>query len=71
MNNTVYSQKEDKQLYSLLAEMKMESMEPKLKERNILKIDQLINTTEEEIDKWKDIPVGYRIKLKKYIEKNK
>ena len=71
MNSTAYSQKEDKQLYNLLAEMKMENIEPKLKEKNILKIDQLVNTSEEEIDKWKDIPVGYRIKLKKYIEKNK
>lgn len=71
MNSTAYSQKEDKQLYNLLAEMKMENIQPKLKERNIMKIDQLVNTSEEEIDKWKDIPVGYRIKLKKYIEKNK
>ncbi len=71
MNSTAYSQKEDKQLYNLLAEMKMENIQSKLKERNIMKIDQLVNTSEEEIDKWKDIPVGYRIKLKKYIEKNK
>ncbi len=71
MNSTAYSQKEDKQLYNLLVEMKMENIQPKLKERNIMKIDQLVNTSEEEIDKWKDVPVGYRIKLKKYIEKNK
>jgi hypothetical protein len=29
----------------------------------------LLSMDEEEIDKWKDIPIGYRIKLKKYIEK--
>jgi beta-lactamase superfamily II metal-dependent hydrolase len=69
MNNTSYAQKEekDKQLSFVLTEMKMENIEPKLKEKNIVKIEQLINTTEEEIDKWKDVPVGYRIKLKKFI----
>ena len=67
MNATNYVQKEDRQLQMALAEMKMENIEVKLKDRNINKLEQLINTTEEEIDKWKDIPVGYRIKLKKYI----
>lgn len=71
MNATNYVQKEDKQLQMALADMKMENIEAKLRDRNINRLQQLVNTTDEEIDKWKDIPVGYRIKLKKYIQKNK
>lgn len=45
MNTTNYVQKEDKQLQMVLAEMKMENIEAKLKDRNINKLEQLINTT--------------------------
>jgi len=36
-----------------------------------VKLEHLLRLKEEDIDKWKDISVGYRIKIKKYIEKNK
>ncbi len=49
----------------------METILGKLKEKGVFRIEHLSYLTEEEIDKWKDIPVGYRIKLKKVIEKNR
>ena len=34
-------------------------------------ISALLEKDEEEIDDWKDIPVGFRIKLKKLIKEHK
>lgn len=42
-----------------------------MKDRGIVTCEQFENISSEDIDKWKDIAVGYRIKLKKYLEKIK
>jgi hypothetical protein len=49
----------------------MDSIETRLKEKNISTIEQFHSIEVSSIDEWKDIPVGYRIKLRKYIEHHK
>jgi hypothetical protein len=43
----------------------------KLKDRGIITCEQFEKISSEDIEKWKDIAVGYRIKLKKYLENGK
>lgn len=47
--------------------MHMEHLLPKLSQRNIHTLEELRATDPEVLDQWKDIPVGYRIKLKKQL----
>jgi hypothetical protein len=54
-------------LAKLLGEMHMEHLLPKLSQRNIHTVEELRATDAEVLDQWKDIPVGYRIKLKKHL----
>ena len=70
MNNTQNSFDKKSTLRELLSELNIENIEPRLKEKNILTADELKSKLPEEIDQWKDIQVGYRIKMKKYIERN-
>ena len=65
----MYSQAEDKSLEKALFGLKMEHLMPKLNSKDVKTLGQLMEASEEEIDSWKEIPVGYRIKLKKFIEK--
>lgn len=50
---------------------KMEAIASKLKEYSIYSLQDLHAASSEEIDEWKNVPVGYRIKLKKYVQKEK
>lgn len=50
--------------------MKMEHLVGKLKERNVNTVEELRNTHPDVVDQWKDIPVGYRIKLKKQLQQS-
>lgn len=45
----------------------MDHLLPKLNQRNIHTVEELKATDPEVLDQWKDIPVGYRIKLKKHL----
>ncbi|CAM6005880.1 unnamed protein product, partial [Sphagnum balticum] len=63
MSRTKYKPNEDK-LAEAFAEIKIENIAHKLKERGIVKIEHLIGLSEEELDGWKDVPVGYRIKIR-------
>ena len=38
-----------------------------LNNRNIYAIDELLEIPEATLDSWKDIPIGHRIKLKKFM----
>ena len=38
-----------------------------LNNRNIYAIDELLEIPESTLDSWKDIPIGHRIKLKKFM----
>lgn len=38
-----------------------------LSDKNINTIEELIEISDEQIDSWKNIGVGYRVKLKKFI----
>lgn len=58
-------------LHQELKSLKMEGIAPKLKEYNIHSLQDLQAASSEEIDQWKNVPVGYRIKLKKYIEQER
>ncbi len=53
-----------------LEKMKMEHLVGKLKERNVNTVEELRNTHPDVVDQWKDIPVGYRIKLKKQLQQS-
>jgi hypothetical protein len=64
---TAATDKEDQLFKLMLADIKVDPIEPKLRERGIVNLEKLIACSEQEIDQWKDIAVGYRIKLKKYI----
>ena len=44
-----------------------EPISSKLNARGITILEQLSNLKEEEIDNWKDVGIGYRIKIKNYI----
>ena len=48
-------------------DLKIESIEGKLKERNIQSLGQFRCVRAEDVDQWKDIAVGFRIKIKKYL----
>lgn len=50
--------------------MKMEHLVGKLKEKNVNTVEELRNTHPDVVDQWKDIPVGYRIKLKKQLQQS-
>lgn len=53
-----------------LEKMKMEHLVGKLKEKNVNTVEELRNTHPDVVDQWKDIPVGYRIKLKKQLQQS-
>ena len=40
----------------------------KLKEKSVNTVEELRNIHPDAVDQWKDIPVGYRIKLKKQLQ---
>ena len=55
------------ELGRFLASLQMDHMASKLADKNIVSVEQLMSLQPEAIDQWKDIPVGYRIKLKKQL----
>lgn len=63
--------KDEHQFKLTLAEIKIEKIEHKLREKGIINLELLNACSEEDVDQWKDIEIGYKIKLKKYLENNK
>lgn len=55
------------ELSHFLASLQMDHIASRLADKNILSVGQLKSLQPETIDQWKDIPVGYRIKLKKQL----
>jgi hypothetical protein len=55
-------------LMEALKELKLETLVSKLIKREVVSLQQLKAIPEEELDNWKDIAVGYRIKIKKYLK---
>ena len=55
------------ELNNFLASLQMDHISSKLTDKNIISVEQLLSLQPETIDQWKDIPVGYRIKLKKQL----
>ncbi len=42
-------------------------MATKLKEKRVCTVEQFNSIKEEELESWKEIAIGYRIKIKKYL----
>ena len=59
----------DSELQEVLTQLKIEKIASKLQEKDIFTLDNLKSIRAEEVDSWRDLAVGYRIKLKKYLEK--
>ena len=51
----------------MLIEKKLEHLLAGLKQRGVTTVEGLGRVEGEEIDGWKDVPVGYRIKLKQVV----
>lgn len=58
---------ETSELNKFLATLQMDHIASKLNEKSINTLEQLKAIQPETLDEWKDIPVGYRIKLKKQL----
>ena len=54
-------------LVELLTSLHMENLINKLRDKNVITLQDLKALQPEAIDQWKDIAVGYRIKLKKHL----
>ena len=59
----------DGELREWLVQMNIEKIAVKLQEKGIFTLDHLRSINAEEVDNWRDLAVGYRIKLRKYIDK--
>ena len=62
------SKQPDARLKNMLQEGKLETLDEKLKEKGIRTFERFVELTEEEVDEWKDVAVGWRIKLKKQLK---
>lgn len=61
----------DARLKGLLVDSKLDTLEDKLKEKGVKTFERFVELTEEEVDEWKDVAVGWRIKLKKQLKLTK
>lgn len=55
------------ELVELLTSLHMENLVNKLRDKNVNTLQDFKSLQPEAIDQWKDIAVGYRIKLKKHL----
>ena len=57
----------DSRLKNVLVQNKLDSLQEKLKEKGVKSYERFVELMEEQIDEWKDVAVGWRIKLKKLV----
>ena len=61
------SKEKNFELRALLTDLKIDNIELKLNEKGVYTLSDFLNISSQQIDKWKDIAVGYRIRIKKYL----
>ena len=60
----------EEELREALEKIGLEKLTIKLKEKGIYSLEEFKMKSSEDVDQWKDIPVGFRIKIKKYLDKH-
>ena len=54
----------------LMSKINAEQYTENIRRKGIAHLDDLFKTSHEIIDEWKDIPVGFRIKIKKLVNEH-